>query len=125
MPDIPFGVMLGVRGPGGHITPSVEINETVGSALAAGFHEGEGSQNIDGRNTLTFGYYVGKPYRIGAKVHGKTVSAHFKAWSQNSSVTVFWFSTADAGPGQAVTGLAAYDRQGGKLPAGNPRFGLG
>jgi hypothetical protein len=121
----PFGIMLGIRQSDGRITPSVQINETEGRALAPGFHEGEGPQNLDGRDTLAFGYYVGKPYRIVAKVHGKQVSARFRSWSENPAVTVFWFRTADAGPDAAITGLAAYDRQGQKLIAGNPTFGLG
>jgi hypothetical protein len=124
-PGVQLGIMLGVRGPGGELTPVVEINKTDRPSLQPGFHEGEGAQNIDGRTTLTFGYYIGKPYRISAKVQGKPVSAHFKAWSADPSMTVFWFGPSDAGVEQAVIGMAAYDRRGKKMVAGNPAFGLG
>jgi hypothetical protein len=122
---IPFGIMLGIRQADGRVTPSVEINETEGSALAPGFHVGELSQNLNGRDTLTFGYYVGRPHRIAAKVRGKQVSAGFKAWSEDPSVTVFWFNLTDAGPDTAVTGLTAYDSRGEKMVSGNPGFGVG
>jgi hypothetical protein len=125
IPGTPFGIMLGIRQADGRITPSVEINETEGSAVAPGFHQGEGAQNVNGQDTPAFGYYVGQPHRIVAKVHGKQISARFRSWSKNPAVTVFWFRPADAAPNAAITGLAAYDRQGKKLAAGNPTFGLG
>ena len=88
-----------------------------GSQLLPGSHRG--------RNTLTFGYYVGKPYRIAATVRGRHVSAHFEAWSEDPSVTVFWFSPAEAGPGDRMTGLTAYDRHGEQMVSGNPSFRAG
>ena len=41
-----------------------------------------------------FGYYVGHPSVIKARVDGRTVTAHIAVWSVDKSVTVFW-STAD------------------------------
>jgi hypothetical protein len=125
LPDTHFGIMLGVRQPGGHIVPSVESNEVTGSALAPGFHGGEASQVVDGRTTLTFGYYVGEPSRIQAKAEGRTITARTGVWSQDPSVTMYWFSTADAGPDARVTGVTAYDRRGKELPSGNAGFGVG
>jgi hypothetical protein len=125
LPGTSFGIMLGVRPVSGPPVPVVVINETDGSGLAPGFHEGEGVSNLDDRDTVAFGYYVGKPKTIRAKADGRPVSAHLGTWSRNPSVTVFWFSPGDIGPGTKVTGLTAYDGQGKKMVSGRPGFGMG
>jgi hypothetical protein len=126
LPDTHFGIMLGQRLKSGDITSSVLINETEGTDRGAGFHQGEGSMVVYGGATPAFGYFVGKPYRITALVHGKTVTAGLRAWSTDPSVVVFWFDPAKVGTGAPLTKLTAYDRLGKKMTsAGNAGFGVG
>jgi hypothetical protein len=126
VPHTRFGIMLGQRQSTGDIVSSVLINEVNGSDRAPGFHQGEGPMVIAGGVSPAFGYYVGKPYRITAVVHGKTVTAGQRAWSTDPSVVVFWFDPAKVGTGTPLTKLTAYDRLGKKLAsAGNAGFGVG
>jgi hypothetical protein len=126
LPDTHFGIMLGQRRKNGDIISSVLINETEGADRTPGFHRGEGPMVVDGGATPAFGYFVGKPYRITALVHGKTATASLHAWSTDPSVVVFWFDPATVGTGAQLTKLTAYDRVGKKLAsAGNTGFGVG
>jgi hypothetical protein len=126
LPNTHFGIMLGQRKKNGDITSSVLINETEGADRTPGFHRGEGSMVVDGGTTPAFGYFVGKPYRITALAHGKTVAAGQHVWSTDPSVMVFWFDPAKVGAGTQLTKLTAYDRAGKKLAsAGNAGFGVG
>jgi len=124
IPDTHFGITLGqLRGD--QLDASILINESHGSDRAPGFHSGETPTNIGGRTTPAFGYYVGKPYRITAVLHNKTVTATQRAWSIDPSVVVFWFDPAEVGLGASLTHLTAYDRLGKKLASGNPSLGAG
>ena len=121
IPKTRFGLMLGRRLPSGKLTADVVTNETSGSALAKGFHAGEASMTIDGGTTPTFGYYVGPAAKITAKAHGRTITAAQAVSSAYPSVRVYWFAPGVSG----ITGLAAYDKAGKKLPAGNASIGVG
>jgi hypothetical protein len=115
-----FGLMLGRRLPDGSLTADVVTNETSGSDKAKGFHAGQGGMNVDGRDTLTFGYYVGAATKITAKSHGKTVIAKQATWSQDRSVVFYWFA-----PKTSASGLKAYGSDGRALTTGNSGIGVG
>jgi hypothetical protein len=126
VPDIHFGIMLGEKLHNGVVVSSVLINEVKGADSAPGFHEGEGPMVMAGGTTPAFGYFVGKPYRITAIVHGKIVTASQRAWSTDRSVVVFWFDPAKVGASTPITKLTAYDRLGKMLAfGGNSGFGVG
>jgi hypothetical protein len=115
-----FGLMLGRRLPDGTVTGDVVSNETSGSDKAKGFHAGQGGMNVNGEDTLTFGYYVGAATKITGKSHGKTVTAKEGTWSQDRSVVFYWFA-----PKTTVSGLKAYGSNGRALTAGNTGIGVG
>jgi hypothetical protein len=117
--------MLGVRKKNGELESGVMSNETEGSATAPGFHALEGSMVIDPGRTPAFGYYVGAATKITAKIHGKPVTAHHAAWSENPQVVIFWFDPAKLSAGSNPDGATAYDRSGRKLPGGHSSFGVG
>jgi hypothetical protein len=126
VPDTHFGIMLGQRLHNDVIVSSVLVNEVSGADRAPGFHRGEGPMVVDGGTIPAFGYVVGKPYRITAVVHGKTVTASQRAWSKDPKVVVFWFDPAKVGTGTPITKLTAYDRLGKLLASGgNSGFGVG
>lgn len=125
LPDTRFGIMLAQRQPNGRLAASVMINETEGSDRSAGFHQGQASSLIGGQTTPTFGYYVGDVYRIATIVHGKTMNADLRAWSQDPSVKVFWFNPTKVPRNVPLTKVIAYDRQGRKLATGTDGFGVG
>jgi hypothetical protein len=115
-----FGLMLGRRLPDGTVTADVVTNEVSGSDKAKGFHAGQGGMNVDGRDTLTFGYYVGAATKITAKSHGTTITAKQATWSQDRSVVFYWFA-----PKTSVSGLKAYGSNGRALTTGNSGIGVG
>ena len=115
-----FGLMLGRRLPDGTVTADVVSNETSGSDKAKGFHAGQGGMNVNGEDTLTFGYYVGAATKITGKSHGKTVTAKQATWSQDRTVVFYWFA-----PKTSVSGLKAYGSNGRALITGNSSIGVG
>jgi hypothetical protein len=120
LPKVTFGLMAGLRAADGTITAVVETNEIAGSDRSAGFHAIEGSMNADGRDTPAFGYYVGPAVKITGVVGGKPRTAGMGTWSEDSSVHFFWFA-----PKASVSKLAAYDKNGHRLPAGNNSVAMG
>jgi hypothetical protein len=125
LPDTKFGIMLGVRDTAGELHPVIVANEVKGSDRAPGFHANTATQNLDGRDTPAFGYYAGGAKSIIGTARGHKVTAHVAPWSEDPSVTVFWFPLAEVPAGTPVTGIAAYDRTGKKLPSGSSGFGVG
>jgi hypothetical protein len=121
LPDIHFRIMEGHRKADGTLTDAVMANETEGSDRAPGFHAVQGSMEVEGTKTLTFGYYVGSATKITGTAHGKTVTAGQATWSEDPSVKVFWFDPAVSGVGH----LAAYGADGKKLTTGNSGIGVG
>ncbi|MEV4709262.1 hypothetical protein [Actinoplanes sp. NPDC049316] len=121
MPGTSFGLMAGRRQASGAVTADVMTNETTGSDRAPGFHAVEGTMEVSGEPTPTFGYYVGPAAKITARAGGRTVTATPAAWSEDESVKAFWFSAA-TGP---VSDLTALDAAGKKLPVGNAEIGVG
>jgi hypothetical protein len=115
-----FGLMLGRRQPDGSLTADVVSNETSGSDKAKGFHAGQGGMNVNGQDTLTFGYYVGAATKITGKAHGKTVIAQQATWSKDKSVVFYWFA-----PKTSISGLKAYGSTGRALTTGNSGIGVG
>ena len=124
VPDVHFGVMMGRRSATG-LTPLVETNEVTGSDRSPGFHAVEAAMTVNGVAVPEFGYYAGPAVKITASVNGHQVQARQAAWSQDPSVVFFWFDPAQVPAGAQPTGLAAYDRAGHQLPAGNPSPGQG
>jgi hypothetical protein len=126
IPGTTFGVMLGVRKPNGELVEAVATNETEGSGMAPGFHALEGSMTIDAGRTPAFGYFVGEASKITVKAgDGAALTAHHQVWSENPGVVIFWIDPAKVPGGARVQQATAYDRNGGKLPAGHAGFGVG
>ena len=121
LPDTHFGIMAGHKNADGTLTDSVMANEAEGSDRAPGFHAVQGSMNVDGKQTPTFGYYAGSAAKITGTAKGKTVTAGQATWSEDPSVKVFWFDPAVSGVGH----LAAYGADGKKLTTGNSGIGVG
>jgi hypothetical protein len=115
-----FGLMLGRRLPDGSVSADVVTNETSGSDKAKGFHAGQGGMNVNGEDTLTFGYYVGAATKITGQAHGKSVVAKQATWSKDRSVVFYWFA-----PKTTVSGLKAYGSNGRALTSGNSSIGVG
>jgi len=117
IPKITFGLMLGYAVEGEEPVDAVMSNETEGSDRAPGFHAVQGGMAIEQGVTPTFGYYVGPAAKITGKVSGKKVTASQAAL--DDSIQVFWFDAT------GLSGLAAYDADGKKLPTGNAGIGVG
>jgi hypothetical protein len=120
LPKTHFGLMAGTRAADGKLTGVVETNETSGSDRSPGFHAIEGTMNVNNQDSPTFGYYSGPATKITGKVGGKIVTAGEATWSKDSSIHFFWFA-----PKATVTKLAAYDKNGHRLPAGHSGIGVG
>jgi hypothetical protein len=125
LPKVHFGVMLGLQATGSAPEAKVVINETTGSDRSPGFHTGEAAMNIDGADTPAFGYFVGPAARITASVHGKLLSAHLAAWSEDPQVIFYWFDLKDFAPGAPAADLTALDRTGRKLATTKSGLGVG
>jgi hypothetical protein len=121
LPDTTFGLMAGVTGRGGDPTNRVMSNEYDGSDKAPGFHAVQGAMNVEGDDTPTFGYYSGPATRI---TSGR-ITAKQAAWSEDSSIVVFWFAPNDVPKGFKADDLKAFDAAGRQLPAGNDTVGVG
>jgi len=121
LPGTHFGVMTGRRLPGGAIAAGVLANEFEGSDRAPGFHAVQAGMNVDGEQTMAFGYYVGDATKITATAGGKTVTAKQAAWSESAEVKFFWFGPATP----AVGDLKAFDSAGQALATGNGAVGVG
>jgi hypothetical protein len=119
IPKITFGIMLGFRVPGKEPVDAVMANETSGSDKAPGFHAVQGSMEIEQGVTPTFGYYAGPAAKITGRAGGKKVTASQAPLAEDDSIQVFWFDAA------GLSGLAAYDADGKKLPTGNAGIGVG
>jgi hypothetical protein len=120
IPQTAFGVMAGVRKPGGSVQPVVETNESSGSDKSPGFHAIEGSMEVNGKTSPTFGYYVGPAAKITGMSGGQRVTAGRATWSEDPSVQFFWFGTA-----QRVTKISAFDKSGTKITGGDNSVGVG
>lgn len=123
LPDTTMGISTGRLLPSGAVAGSYSSNETQGSDRAPGFHAVSGSQDVGGEQLPAFGYYVGSPATITGRAGGRAVTARTAVWSEDPSVVVFWFDPTSVDPGRKLTLLAAFDRQGGKLPAGRATVG--
>ena len=121
IPETHFGIQLGRRLPSGAIVGAVMANEASGSDRSPGFHAVQSGARIEDRQTPTFGYYVGVITKITAKAGGKTVTAKRALWSDDQTVTVFWF---DPGAG-ALSNFIAYDKAGKAIPGGTVSAGHG
>ncbi|GAB1693248.1 hypothetical protein [Krasilnikovia sp. M28-CT-15] len=122
---IHFGFQLGRRSTDGSLRAGVMANDVEGSDRTPGFHSVTSAMTIDAGTTLAFGYYVGSPATITARAGGRMVTAGMAAWSEDPSVTVFWFRPRDVTPDTKLTRLTAKDAQGRVLPAGDTRAGVG
>jgi hypothetical protein len=117
IPKTTFGIMLGYAVEGKEPVDAVMSNETSGSDKAPGFHAVQGGMEIEQGETPTFGYYVGPAAKITGKVGGKKVTA--SQAPLDDSIQVFWFDAT------GLSGLAAHDADGKKLPTGNSGIGVG
>lgn len=115
-PEVTFGIMLGRSIDGGEPVGGVMSNEVEGSDSAPGFHAVQGRMDVDGHTNPTFGYYAGPAAKITATVDGVTVT--LDQAPLRDGIQVFWVMGD-------VSGLAAYDADGKKLPEGNNTPGVG
>jgi hypothetical protein len=112
-PNTTFGFALGERTNEGAITQYVDILEAFKPQLAPGFHVPERAYTLeDGIEQPAFGYFVGTPAKITGTVDGKTVLAERAVWSNNKSVTVFWFDNTKVTGNTKLTTVTAYDAAG-------------
>ena len=127
LPGTTFGIMAGLRGASGGLTPEVETNETTGPDTAAGFHAVQSPSSTGSPPVAIpeFGYYAGPAASITAWQGGRLVHADLARWSVNRRIVIFWFARQAGSGGSALTGLAAYDAAGHRLPAGHPAAGQG
>ena len=123
--QVTLGVTMGQRLESGEVVDVSGSNETEGSDRAPGFHAVSGPTNLDGEDVPAFGYYVGSPARITARVSGRSVTARSAVWSEDPSVVFFWFDMKTVGPRSDPDRLRAYDDTGKELPAGNNRIVYG
>jgi len=121
LPGTHFGVLTGRRLADGSIAAAVLANEAEGSDRAPGFHAVQAGMNVDGEQTMSFGYYVGEATKITARAGGRTVTARQAAWSESAAIKFFWFDPATP----AVSELKAYDSTGRTLPAGHDQAAMG
>lgn len=124
-PTAAFGIVSGRRLADGSLRPEVLANESAGSARAEGFHAAQAPMAVEDRTTMAFGYYAGPATRITVRVAGRPIDAQQATWSEDPSIVLFWFPPDLVKPGAKPSGLTAYDRDGGKLPAGNTTFAVG
>jgi len=125
LPGTTFGVMGGYRDASGKLTGDVEANEFSGSDTAPGFHAVEAPMTASGQAVPEFGYYAGPAAKITGVVGGRRILADHAQWSVNPKIVIFWFSPSANHGAQAVTGLAAYNAHGKRLPAGHNSAGVG
>jgi hypothetical protein len=127
LPGTTFGIMAGLRDTAGRLTPEVEANETAGPDTATGFHAVQAATSVGSPAAAIpeFGYYAGPATAITARDAGRLVHAHLARWSVNPRIVVFWFTPPAAPASATLTGLAAYNHAGHRLPAGNPAPGRG
>jgi hypothetical protein len=125
LPGITFGVMAGDRKASGKLARLVEVNEAAGSDTSLGFHAVESPMVVNGQTVPEFGYYADPAAKITGTVSGRTIRASHARWSVNPRIVIFWFSPAADPMRRQVTGLAAYNANGHRLPSGNSTPGLG
>ncbi len=123
---ITFGIMAGLRGPSGALTPQVETSETTGRGTAPGFHAIEAATRVGSPTVAVpeFGYYAGPAAVITARQGGQLVHASLARWSADPGIVIFWFPTTRH-TSTPLTGLAAYTATGRQLPSGNTAAGHG
>lgn len=103
-----------------------------------GFHSISVPQNINGQDQPMFGYFVGPAEKITAKKDGKTITAETAVWSEDPDIVMFWFPFDQYSPSEIksdangkfasapeLTGWAAADEDGTKLPIGDPQPAAG
>lgn len=112
-PSTTFGFELSERRYNGTLTKDLDIAEVDRPELASGFHAVEGAYSLDGGiEQPAFGYFVGNPAKITGQVAGKSVTAHKVAWSENASVTVFWFDNEKVTGATTLSAVSAFDAAG-------------
>jgi hypothetical protein len=138
LPDQPgaFAMQTCFAGADGSLAGCVVTNDSPDKT--PGFHGIEQPMTGDQGSTPLFGYFVGKADKITAKLDGKPITAQTAVWSEDPNVVFFWFPfdqySPDAiksgpdgkfGSAPTVSGWAATDRDGQKLPIGNPQPAFG
>jgi hypothetical protein len=124
-PDITIALVAGRRDADGRLVTDVISNEFAGSDRAPGFHALQAPMIIGNGPVPAFGYYVGDAARITVTADGRQVTARQAVWSEDPSVTLFWFTLDRVGPGADLGKAGAYDRNGRRLTPGNAEFGVG
>jgi hypothetical protein len=125
LPKTTFGIMGGYQNSAGHVSNGVEANEFTGSDVAPGFHAVEAPTTVNEQAIPEFGYYAGPAVKITGKVGGRTIRADTARWSVNPAIVIFWFAPRDDPGAREVTGLAAFNVHGERLPAGHATAGHG
>jgi len=112
LPKVAFGIASGHRTPSGKLVPGIVDNDTSRPALEPGFHPIMGGNSETGVFVPAFGYFVGDAARIDAVVSGKLVQARCARWSEDPSVTAFWFPPGLVPSADLLTRPIAYNALG-------------
>jgi hypothetical protein len=125
LPDTTFGIMGGYRKASGKLTADVVDNEFSGPDTAPGFHAVHAPMTVGKEAIPEFGYYAGPAVKITGIVGGRRILADHAEWSVNPKIVIFWFSPRADRFDYAITGLAAFDAHGKRLPAGHNKPSVG
>jgi hypothetical protein len=125
LPDTTFGIMSGYRKASGKLTADVLDSEFSGPDTAPGFHAVHAPMTVGKEAIPEFGYYAGPAVKITGIVGGRRILADHAQWSVNPKIVIFWFSPRADRFDYAITGLAAYNVHGKRLPTGHSTVGVG
>jgi hypothetical protein len=125
LPDTTFGIMSGYRKASGKLTADVLDSEFSGPDTAPGFHAVHAPMTVGKEAIPEFGYYAGPAVKITGIVGGRRILADHAQWSVNPKIVIFWFSPRADRFDYAITGLAAYNAHGKRLPTGHSTVGAG
>ncbi|MFD5091725.1 hypothetical protein ACFWMR_14060 [Amycolatopsis thailandensis] len=115
MPNIEFGLRIAYRNGDGSYEDLMMSNEYKKSDRSFGFHAVDGGDVVRGAFVPVFGYFAGGAARITSTVRGKPVEAKVVPWSEDPSVSIFWFDGAQVESAGVLTPLIAYDVRGQRL----------
>ncbi|MEV7549636.1 hypothetical protein AB0N89_08440 [Amycolatopsis sp. NPDC089917] len=115
MPNVEFGLRVAYRNGDGSYDDLMMSNEYKKSDRSFGFHAVDGGDVVRGAFVPVFGYFAGEAARITSTVRGKPVEAKVVPWSEDPTVSLFWFDGSQVESSGVLTPLIAYDARGQRL----------
>ncbi|EME60037.1 hypothetical protein [Amycolatopsis decaplanina] len=115
LPGVEFGLRVAYRNDDGSYDDLMISNEYKKSDRSFGFHAVDGGDVIRGTFVPVFGYFAGSATRITSTVRGKPVEAKVVPWSEDPTVSIFWFDGSQVESAGVLTPLVAYDARGQRL----------